>query len=538
IHSPIEQVYHRITHGKQYEILEYIARISSEINRPKPTLRSFARHPVRTLSRTISRFWHTGNLAKITTIAAPLLFLCCCCIFLPFLNRAPSSTPPVQPALSTQTETHTLLPSATATRVLSPTFTLTSFFTPFSTASLPPTFTATFTSSPTFTPTSTGTLAPSATLRIHFIDVGQGDATLIQTSHGQTVLIDGGDTDTGIVQYLQSIGVQRIDLMIATHVHADHIGGLVQVLQAMPVTKVVMNGELYTTSVYEHFLDAIMAAKADFVIIKRGDVVSLDGIDFLCLSPVATTNPDPNENSLVLQFAYGQTTFLMMGDSGADTEANLLASILLSKVNILKVGHHGSTTGSTSAFLNAIRPEIAIYFAGINNTYGLPDQQTIADLIAAGAAVYGTDQNGTIILTFNPNGYTITTAKSATPVLPPTSAPTLASTPTQTPTLAFTPTRIPTVPVSGGLVIVSVTSPVSPGANATLTAKASPNASCSITVYTKSGVSTAQGLDPKNADANGNVSWTWKVGTRTTPGTYNINVSCNNVTQTTTYTVK
>jgi competence protein ComEC len=372
-------------------------------------------------------------------------------------------------------------------------------------------------------------------LRVRFIDVGQGDATLIQTPHGQTVLIDGGDTDTGIVQYLQSIGVQRIDLMIATHVHADHIGGLVQVLQAFPVMKVVTNGELYTTSVYEHFLDAIMAAKADFVIIKRGNVLSLDGIYFLCLSPVATTNPDPNENSLVLQFTYGQTTFLMMGDSGADTEADLLASNLLSKVNILKVGHHGSTTGSTPAFLNIVKPDVAVYFAGINNIYGLPDPQTISALVAAHAMVYGTDQNGTIIITVSLDGYTITTAKSATTVSIPTGQPTLAYTPTQT--IFFTLTRTPTIPVSSGLVIYPV-SPVSRNQNATLAAQTSANASCSITVYTKSGTSGAQGLGSKTAETTGKVSWTWRIGPNTTLGTWSISVTCNNVTQTTTYTVR
>ena len=119
--------------------------------------------------------------------------------------------------------------------------------------------------------------------------------------------------------------------MIATHPHADHIGGLVQVLQAFPVARVATNGELYTTSVYEHFLDAITAAKADYIELKRGDVLSQGGLDFHCLSPLSPTNPDPNENSLVLQFTYGKATFLLMGDAGAQTESSLLASGLLSQ---------------------------------------------------------------------------------------------------------------------------------------------------------------------------------------------------------------
>jgi hypothetical protein len=225
----------------------------------------------------------------------------------------------------------------------------------------------------------------------------------------------------------------------------------------------------------------------------------------------------------------------MMGDSGANTEADLLASNLLSKVDILKVGHHGSMTGTTHAFLNVIKPNVAVYFAGINNIYSLPDPQTISALVADHAMVYGTDQNGTIIITVSQSGYTITTTKSATTVSIPTGQPTLAFTPTHT--LAFTITRTPIVPVSSGLVIYPV-SPVSRNQNATLTAQTSPNASCSITVYTKSGTSGAQGLGPKTADTTGMVSWTWRIGPNTTLGTWRISVTCNNVTQSSTYTVR
>lgn len=279
---------------------------------------------------------------------------------------------------------------------------------------------------------------------------------------------------------------------------------------------------------YDHFLDAIAAAQAEYVEVKRCDVLSLGSLNFLVLNPVGNANPDLNENSIVLHFAYGQTTFLMMGDSGTDTGSSLLASGLSLKANILKVGYHGSRYGSTPAFLNVVKPEIAVYLAGINNSYGHPAPQTIAALVTVGAMVYGTDQSGTIIITADLNGYTINTAKNvtgATPAFPPTTE--------LTP--ALTPSREPT---SGGLEILSVTSPVSVGANATLTVKTSPSASCTITVYYKSGASSAAGLGPKIADANGAVSWTWKVGARTTPGTWKIVVSCNGVTKETTFTVQ
>jgi competence protein ComEC len=535
---PLQQVYQRIKLGNQFSIKQYIADVASDL---RPPSRKSAENG---LTRIIPIFWKSGLTAKILTVMTSLVVLGCCFLSLTQIipNLIGSITTGIIPTLSdtgVHAPTSTTVPTSTIT--LAPT------------ASFIPSIVPTFTIAPSFTaiPSLTATeiisspLPPEKPLRVYFVDVGQGDATLILTPHDQTVLIDGGDTDTGIVQYLQSLGVQRIDLMIATHPHADHIGGLVQVLQAMPVTKVVTNGELEATSVYEHFLDAIMAAKADFVIIKRGDVLSLDGIDFLCLNPLDINNPNPdiNENSLVFQFTYGQTTFLMMGDSGASTEADLLASNLLSKVNILKVGHHGSTTGTTSAFLNGISPDVAVYFAGINNIYGLPDAQTIAALKAAGATVYGTDQNGTIIISAGLNGYTITPAKGnpiATIVSTPTVQPTLSSTPTRTPTLASTPTLTltPTISVSGGLEIISVTSPVDKGAYATLIAKTSPNASCDITVTDASGPSNASGLGHKPADSLGMVSWIWKVGTGTTPGTWPIDVTCNGVTRSTTFTVR
>jgi competence protein ComEC len=360
----------------------------------------------------------------------------------------------------------------------------------------------------------------SKVLRVTFINVGQGDATLIQTPDGKTALIDGGDTKTGIVQYLQSDGIQHIDAMIATHPHSDHIGGLVQVLQVIPVDKVITNGQPHTTPVYEHFLDAIASAKAQYAEVKKGDVIIVGDIIFHVISPVHNTNADLNENSLVLQFSYGKTSFLMMGDAGKPTETKLLASGLALKADILKVGHHGSTTGSSPDFLKAVKPTIAIYFAGVNNIFHLPSPKTIKALKAVGARVYGTDKDGTIIVTVDQNGYKI--ERSAQQVIQPTSE--------------------VITPVAGGLEIVSVTSPVNAGGNATLTAKTAPGADCTITVYYKSGPSSASGLEPQTADADGMVSWTWKVGSRTTHGTWRIvvtaTVDSQEYTQETSFAVK
>ena len=310
-------------------------------------------------------------------------------------------------------------------------------------------------------------------------------------------------------------------MIVATHPHSDHIGGLVEVLGAIPVSKVITNGEPHTTLTYERFLDAIATAKAEYVEVKRGDVISVGSINFQVLSPVAVTNPDMNENSVVLRVTFGKTTILLMGDAGADTERDLIASGLPLKADILKVGHHGSKSASTPEFLSIVNPDVAIYSAGINNTYGHPAPETLAALSAVGATIYGTDQNGTVVVTIDENGYTINTLKNEV-VSPPVLVATLESQPQP----------------SNELKIVSVTSPVSAGGVATLKAKTSPGATCSITVYYKSGPSKAQGLTPITANASGEVTWSWKVGARTTPGTWPIDVSCGGITQNTSFEVR
>jgi len=399
----------------------------------------------------------------------------------------------------------------------------------------PPKATAMARAAETAIPTETVVVLPVAAaaqgdanpLRVTFVNVGQGDSTLIQTPEGFVILIDGGEKDTGIVSYLRTVGIKRIDLMIATHPHSDHIGGLVQVLGTFPVAKVVTNGQAHTTVTYENFLDGIATAKAEYVEVKRGDQIKAGSLVFSVLSPVANTYTDMNENSLILRFTFEGTTFLMMGDAGKDSEASLLASGQNIRADIFKVGHHGSTTGSSPAFLNQAKPTIAVYNAGIGNQYHHPAPSTIAALSAVGATIYGTDQNGNISIRVDQNSYLVVAenSQSIVSVVPPVILPEVQPT--------TTPERI----TISTLEIVSVTSQVPKGANATLTAKASPGSACGITVYYKSGPSTAVGLGPKTADANGSVSWTWKVGSRTTSGSWRIVVTCGGISKETSFMV-
>ena len=381
-------------------------------------------------------------------------------------------------------------------------------------------------------PRPTSTLTPTTnTVEVHIIDVGQGDAILVRSPEGQVALIDGGDTNSRALPYLRSQGVERLDWVIATHPHSDHIGGLVEVLEAVPVAKVVTNGQEHTTAPYVRFLEAIEAARAEYVEVSRGDTLSLGSLTLQVLNPTKTTG-DMNNNSVVVRLVHGQTTFLFTGDAEREAEESmLLSSVFPVKADVLKVGHHGSRTSSNPQFLSLVKPQIAIYSAGAGNTYGHPHAETLAALAGVGAKVYGTDAHGTVVVTSDGSGYSVRTSKEGTPRAPPAIATAtragstaIPATATATPQPILVPSPFPQ-PSSLTLDIISVTSPVSRGSNATLAAKTAAGAACTITIHYASGPSSAAGLEPKAADGAGNVSWTWSVGPRTTAGEWRIVVT-------------
>ena len=273
---------------------------------------------------------------------------------------------------------------------------------------IPPTITAVGLPPAAFPTIKPKPLIPTSQLLVHFIDVGQGDAILIVTPEALTILIDGGSANTGVVDYLRGQGVERINLMVATHPNEDHLGGLVQVLAAMPVGRVITNGQPHTTATYEHFLDAVLASDAEYSEVQRGATLTLGKLNLSVLNPGDSLGDDLNENSVVLRLEYGQTAFLFMGDAGSAAESSMLAAGLPLKANILKVGHHASCDSLNDKFLEAVRPQVGIYTAGVNNQHRYPCQDTVDVLHRYGASVLGTDVNGSIIVTVTESGYLIT----------------------------------------------------------------------------------------------------------------------------------
>jgi competence protein ComEC len=192
----------------------------------------------------------------------------------------------------------------------------------------------------------------------------------------------------------------------------------------MPVTRVIMNGQISTSPTFAHFLDAVAADKSAFIIVKRGDMINQGMLDFAVLNPLDTRASDLNSNSLVLRLVYGRVSFLFMGDADKAAEANMIAAGLATPTTILKVGHHGSDTASSPAFLALIKPAMAVYSAGVGNTFGLPMAITLTDLAAVGAQIFGTDFNGTVLVSTDGQSYQVIPAKGGPRAAPlPTGTP-------------------------------------------------------------------------------------------------------------------
>jgi beta-lactamase superfamily II metal-dependent hydrolase len=278
---------------------------------------------------------------------------------------------------------------------------------PALTPSVPTTLIETTLPAPTTSPAPHG----EEQLIVHFIDVGQGDAILIDLNETE-VLIDGGDRSPGIVPYLKDYLDGPLEVMIVTHPHADHIGGLIAVFDEFQVEQVWHNGDTSTSKTYSDYMSRVNTEGADIHAARLHDIIEAEELSLFVHHP-ANLDGSTNNNSIVLHLAYGDIDFLFTGDAEKEAEGQMmmLSSVRLPEVEILKVGHHGSYTASSEDFLSITMPEVAVYMAGEDNRYGHPHKETIEALQQIGAEIYGTDINGTISVMTDGKVYNVKTEK-------------------------------------------------------------------------------------------------------------------------------
>ncbi len=236
---------------------------------------------------------------------------------------------------------------------------------------------------------------------IHYIDVGQADATAVFLPDGKTMLIDGGNDNDGdkIAKYFNKYGINRIDYLIATHPHEDHIGGLSTIVETFDIGNIYMPKVSYDSTAYTNLLETIDSKGLLIISAKKGVVVAnTDEYYAEILSPVRERYNEMNYYSVVLKLTYKNTTYLFTGDAEIINENELEGDI---SADVLKVGHHGSDTSSSEAFLNKVNPKIAVIHVGKDNSYSHPHDVVLNRLEERKVTTLRTDINGTVIIRSN-----------------------------------------------------------------------------------------------------------------------------------------
>lgn len=239
---------------------------------------------------------------------------------------------------------------------------------------------------------------------VHYIDVGQGDCSLI-VCDGYTMLIDAGENghETKVLDYLRLNNVEKLDYIIASHQHTDHIGGLPEVLDEIGTDNIIMprltKEQTPTNSTYKAFLTSVQNSGAKVIASEVGASYNLGSATFEILGPVSDDVEDINSMSVIVKLTYGENTFLFTGDAEKDEEREVIATGADLDCDVLKVGHHGSGTSSCTDWLDAVTPEICVIQVGADNDYGHPHENIVERLMNYADEIYRNDLCGDIVIT-------------------------------------------------------------------------------------------------------------------------------------------
>ena len=338
------------------------------------------------------------------------------------------------------------------------------------------------------------------TLRVNYIDVGQGDSIFIQLPNKETMLIDAGEAyeSDNVINYLNNLGITKIDYAVGTHPHTDHIGGLEEVINTFDIGSIYMPRASSTSKTYEDLLTTISNKGLKIKTAKSGVVVlDDDNLKLEFIAPNSDSYSELNNYSAVLKLTYLDNTFLFMGDAETLSEDEITYDV---DADVIKVGHHGSDSSSGIEFVKKVSPEYAIIMVGEGNSYNHPYQSIIDRYESVGAKVLRTDLDGNIVCDSDGVDVTCKGDKDSS-------------------------SNSSSSAAASNINLVSLTSPISRGSDVTVSIKGLPNTTYDIDVIYSSGESKASGLEDKTSDSEGNVSWTFKVSSNVKPGTYEVKIT-------------
>ena len=245
----------------------------------------------------------------------------------------------------------------------------------------------------------------------HYLDIGQGDSIFIELPNRQTMLIDSGENyhGAGIIDYIESRGYKRIDYLVATHPHADHIGSMPYIVRNFDIGSIYMPKVSTNSSIYEDLLKAVKSKKLSVVNTKAGlNILKDEEINLSAdvAAPVKLDRENLNNSSLVIRLKYKDSSFLFTGDAENEEISAIKSDI---SADVLKVGHHGSSNSTTKEFLEKVNPKIAVISCGAHNDYGHPHKSVLKLLKQAKCEVYRTDKSGTVSVASNGSEYEVNT---------------------------------------------------------------------------------------------------------------------------------